>query len=93
VKHKKLDYFSRQFLKVLVIFTSEQAIVTGPTPPGTGVILPAIFLTDSKSTSPTIPSDVFIIPTSITKASGFIYSLLINFGTPDAETRISAPVV
>ena len=37
------------------VLRSRKAIVIGPTPPGTGVIAPAISLTSSKSTSPTRP--------------------------------------
>src|SRR5260364_180966 len=41
------------------VFISSMPIVIGPTPPGTGVIKPATFLTASKSTSPqSLPSAV-----------------------------------
>ena len=39
-------FSSKQFLNVLTIFLSEQATVTGPTPPGTGVIFPTFSLTE-----------------------------------------------
>src|SRR3546814_12385681 len=45
------------------------AIVIGPTPPGTGVIAPAWLAEPSKSTSPTSPSSVRLMPTSITVRS------------------------
>ena len=35
------------------VFASRQAIVIGPTPPGTGVIAPATFAASAKATSPT----------------------------------------
>jgi hypothetical protein len=68
-------------------------MVIGPIPPGTGVIALAIPFTFSKSTSPYIPSFVFIIPTSITIAFSFTCSVLISLGTPVAETKISACAV
>ena len=46
------------------------AIVIGPTPPGTGVIAPAIGSTESKSTSPTRPASVRLMPTSMTDGAG-----------------------
>src|SRR5829696_359886 len=52
------------------VFTSSIAIVIGPTPPGTGVIAPATCFAASKSTSPTNPSSVRFVPTSITVAPG-----------------------
>lgn len=67
------------------------AIVIGPTPPGTGVIAPAIFSQDSKSTSPTsFLSAILFMPTSITTAPGFIISPVIKLGLPTATTNISA---
>ena len=36
------------------VLASRQAIVIGPTPPGTGVIAPAISVTSAKATSPTM---------------------------------------
>ena len=46
----------------MVVFLSKQAIVIGPTPPGTGVIADALFLAFAKSTSPT---SLFFISPSI----------------------------
>ena len=43
----------------------KHAIVIGPTPPGTGVIADAFFETSSKSTSPTRPLSVLLIPTRV----------------------------
>ena len=50
------------------MFFNKQAIVIGPTPPGTGVSAFATFETSSKATSPTRPLSVLLIPTSITIA-------------------------
>ena len=50
----------------------------GPTPPGTGVIALATLETSSKSTSPTKPESVLLIPTSITIAPFFTQSPLTN---------------
>ena len=44
------DFWERDALSV---FNRRHAIVIGPTPPGTGVILETTFNTSSKSTSPT----------------------------------------
>ena len=49
-----------------MVFLSKQAIVIGPTPPGTGVSAFAFFETSSKCTSPTIPLSVLLMPTSMT---------------------------
>src|SRR5581483_161545 len=47
------------------------AIVSGPTPPGTGVNAPATSLTSSGFTSPTnLPSGLRFMPTSMTVAPG-----------------------
>jgi hypothetical protein len=54
------------------VFSSRQAIVIGPVPPGIGVIAPATACTASKSTSPTMPASVREMPTSITAAPGLI---------------------
>jgi len=62
--------------QALTVFASKQAIVMGPTPPGTGVIARATFDASSKSTSPTrrsFPSLVIrLIPTSMIVAPGLI---------------------
>ncbi len=68
-------------------------MVIGPTPPGTGVIQPATSLTASKSTSPTRPSSVRLVPTSMTAAPGLTMSGVTNFGLPIAAIRISACLV
>ena len=65
-------------------------MVIGPTPPGTGVNAFAFFETSSKSTSPTIPLSVLLIPTSITIASFFTQSPFTSSGIPTAATIISA---
>ena len=63
----------------------------GPTPPGTGVIAPATFLTDSKSTSPqSLPSALRFIPTSMTVAPGRTMSPVNTFSRPTATTMMSA---
>ncbi len=68
------------------MFLSKQAIVIGPTPPGTGVIADANFDASSKSTSPTslffisllIWISILLIPTSITIASFLIQSQILQ---------------
>ena len=72
------------------MFFNKQAIVIGPTPPGTGVRAFAFFETSSKSTSPTMPLSVLLIPTSITIVSFFTQSPLTSSGIPTAATIISA---
>ncbi len=74
----------------LNVLASSIAIVIGPTPPGTGVIAPATSATASKSTSPTRPSSVRFVPTSITVAPGLTISAVTNPGEPTAATRMSA---
>jgi len=70
------------------VFFKRQAIVIGPTPPGTGVNAFATFETSSNATSPTIPLSVLLIPTSITIASFLTQSPLISSGIPTAATII-----
>ena len=72
------------------VLCKSMAIVSGPTPPGTGVICPATSRTASKSTSPTSPVSVRLMPTSITAAPGFTMSAVTNFGLPMATMRMSA---
>ena len=49
------------------------ALVTGPTPPGTGVMAPATGSTEARSTSPTIvPSARTLMPQSMTVAPGWM---------------------
>ena len=55
---KYFSIYTNDLLKHSIVFFNKQAIVSGPTPPGTGVIAFANFETSSKSTSPTIPSSV-----------------------------------
>ena len=57
-------------MKQSIVFFNKQAIVIGPTPPGTGVKAFAFFETSSNATSPTIPLSVLFIPTSITIYKG-----------------------
>ena len=64
--------------------------MTGPTPPGTGVIAEATALADSKSTSPTSLSSTTLMPTSTTTAPGLSISPVIRPGTPAATTTTSA---
>src|SRR5262249_7351417 len=67
------------------VLSSSIAIVIGPTPPGTGLIHPAFWLTDSKSTSPqSFPSGNLFVPTSITMAPSFTMSAVTNFAFPIA---------
>lgn len=69
--------------QLFTILLSSIAIVIGPTPPGTGVILSTFFNVSSlNSTSPHMSFysdsayDTKFIPTSITIAPGLIHSLL-----------------
>ena len=63
--------FYLDLLKHSIVFFNKQAIVIGPTPPGTGVKAFATLETSLNATSPTIPLSVLLIPTSITIASFF----------------------
>ena len=72
------------------VLCSSMVIVSGPTPPGTGVMRPATWLTGAKSTSPTSPASVRLIPTSITVAPGLTMSAVTNFARPMATMRMSA---
>ena len=74
------NYFFWNLLKHSMVFLSKQAIVIGPTPPGTGVKAFATFETSSKATSPTIPLSVLLIPTSITIASFLTQSAFTSSG-------------
>ena len=71
------------------MFFNKQAIVIGPTPPGTGVNAFATLDTSSNATSPTIPLSVLLIPTSITIASFLIQSALTSSGIPTAAITMS----
>ena len=77
-------------MKHSTVFLNKQAIVIGPTPPGTGVIALATFETSLKSTSPTMPSVVLFIPTSITIAFFFTQSPFTKLRFPTAAIIISA---
>ena len=77
------------------VLTSRQAIVIGPTPPGTGVMAPATAQASAYATSPTsrvLPpsAGTRLIPTSITVAPGLIQSALIISGRPTAANSRSA---
>ena len=72
------------------VFSSSIVIVSGPTPPGTGVMAPAIWRTDSKSTSPHSLPSTRLMPTSITVAPGFTISAVTNRGWPMAAIKMSA---
>src|ERR1051326_2217418 len=73
------------------VFHNSIARVIGPTPPGTGVIAPAISFALSNSTSPTsLPLEDRVIPTSITVAPGLMWSPVIAPGRPVATMRMSA---
>ena len=77
-------------MKHSTVFFNKHAIVIGPTPPGTGVRAFATFDTSLKSTSPTKPFSVLLIPTSITIASFLTQSPFTSSGIPTAATIISA---
>ncbi len=85
-----INYLEWAFLKHSTVLLSKHAMVMGPTPPGTGVIALATLATSLKSTSPTIPESVLLIPTSITIAPFFTQSPLTNLGIPTAAIIISA---
>ena len=78
----------------LTVLASRQAIVIGPTPPGTGVIAPATSRASSNATSPTtrrLPSRMTrLTPTSITVAPGLIQSPRTNSERPIAANTRSA---
>ena len=80
------------------VLRSRQAMVIGPTPPGTGVMAEATSAASAKATSPTsrvLPSPAAgfgtrLMPTSITMAPGLIQSPRTISGRPTAATRMSA---
>merc|ERR1719181_839230 len=81
----------------LNVFFSKEAMVMGPTPPGTGVIFDATRDALSKSTSPTnrrpdflVESGMKFVPTSTTTAPGFNQLPLTNWAWPTAATTMSA---
>ena len=55
---------------LLTTLRSSAMFVTGPTPPGTGVIAPATGSALSKSTSPRNFPSTMVVPTSMTVAPG-----------------------
>ena len=74
------------------VFSIRQAIVIGPTPPGTGVIAPAMAAASPNATSPTSrPSGSRFTPTSITVAPGAIQSPRTSSGRPTAATNDVCP--
>src|SRR5207247_9763458 len=78
----------------ITVFSSNIAIVMGPTPPGTGVMHEAVPSTLWKSTSPaSLPSASRAIPTSMTTAPGFTSRAVTSLGLPAATTRMSAWLV
>ena len=85
-------YFATFLRNASIVFSIRQAIVIGPTPPGTFVISEAFGSQASKSTSPhNFPvSGSRLTPTSITTAPSPTMSAVTNFGRPIATTRISA---
>jgi hypothetical protein len=63
------------------VLRMSMAMVMGPTPPGTGVIMDATFLADAKSTSPTKRKPAFLlgsmsglVPTSMMTAPGLTHA-------------------
>src|SRR5690554_4024709 len=73
------------------VFSSSEATVIGPTPPGTGVIQAARSAAGANSTSPTRrPSSSRLIPTSMTMAPLRTHSPLTSPGLPTATTSSSA---
>lgn len=91
-----LKYFYNPFCisQAIMVCLQSTAVVTEPTPPGTGVILSTTGSTDAKFTSPQyLPglSGSSLIPTSITVCPGLTKLLLIILARPTAAIRISAP--
>ena len=81
----------------LSVFFNKEAMVMGPTPPGTGVIFEATREALSKSTSPTKrrpdfrdASGMKFVPTSTTTAPGFNQLPFTNWAWPTAATTRSA---
>src|SRR5262249_9144929 len=75
----------------VTVFDSSIAIVIRPTPPGTGVIMPARSAAAAYSTSPTsLPSSVRLMPTSTTTAPGFTHAPAMWRARPIAATSTSA---
>mmetsp|Transcript_5871 Transcript_5871/g.16568 ORF Transcript_5871/g.16568 Transcript_5871/m.16568 type:complete len:239 (-) Transcript_5871:585-1301(-) len=81
----------------LNVFFNREAMVMGPTPPGTGVIFEATREALAKSTSPTSrrpdfrdASGMKFVPTSTTTAPGFNQDPLTNWAWPTAATTMSA---
>mmetsp|Transcript_26341 Transcript_26341/g.42225 ORF Transcript_26341/g.42225 Transcript_26341/m.42225 type:complete len:280 (-) Transcript_26341:354-1193(-) len=79
------------------VLDSSMAMVMGPTPPGTGVILDATLTTSSKSTSPVrrypdffVASGTELVPTSMTAAPFLTQLLLIMCAEPAAAMMMSA---
>src|SRR5439155_3184371 len=75
----------RRYFAARTAFPKRQAIVIGPTPPGTGVQKAATSATDG-STSPTNPASVRVIPTSTTAAPCLTMSAVTTPGRPTATT-------
>src|SRR3989344_8258076 len=71
-------------------FSNKQAMVSGPTPPGTGVIALALFATLLKSTSPVFFPCSTEVPRSMTTAPFFTIEPLRSFAVPVPEITISA---
>ena len=65
-------------------------MVTGPTPPGTGLSAPATTATAGSTSPASPPSAVALVPTSMTTAPGATYEGPINPARPAAATRTSA---
>ena len=66
-------------------WVSSRALVSGPTPPGTGVMAEATSLADSKSTSPTSLPSTTLIPTSTTTAPGLSIAPVTRPGLPGGD--------
>ncbi len=68
---RRLRVGPRHGAAAATVLCSSSAVVTGPTPPGTGVNAPARPMTASASTSPTrLPFSSGVVPTSTTTAPG-----------------------
>ena len=65
-------------------------MVSGPTPPGTGVMAEATPTAEAKSTSPTSRPSTTLMPTSTTTAPGLSIAPVTRPGWPAATTTMSA---
>src|SRR3989344_8904820 len=83
-------YYDEIHAESVTRLSNRQAMVSGPTPPGTGVTAFAFFATLLKSTSPAVFPCSTEVPRSTTMAPFFIMEPLISPGIPVPEITMSA---